>query len=41
LKKQMQWKNLKMTIILGAVILVIVLAVVVPLVMKAKRLAGK
>jgi len=41
LKKQMQWKNLKMTIILGAVILVIVLAVVVPLVLKAKRLAGK
>ncbi|MGK3734144.1 MAG: hypothetical protein ACI8RD_013403 [Bacillariaceae sp.] len=41
LKKQMQWKNLKMTIILGGVILVIVLAIVVPLVMKAKRLAGK
>lgn len=40
LKKQMQWKNLKMTIILGGVILVIILAITVPLVMKAKRLAS-
>jgi len=40
LKKQMQWKNLKMTLILGGVILVIVLAIVVPLVMKAKKLAS-
>jgi len=39
LKKQMQWKNLKMTLILGGIILVIVLAITVPLVMKAKKLA--
>ena len=41
LKKQMQWKNMKMTLILGGVILLIVLVVVVPLVVKAKKLAGK
>merc|ERR1711904_720267 len=41
LKKQMAWKNLKMTIILGTVIVVIILAITVPLVMKAKKLAGK
>merc|ERR1711934_563665 len=41
LKKQMQWKNLKMTLILGGVIVVIILAITVPLVMKAKKLAGK
>jgi len=41
LKKQMQWKNLKMTLILGGLIAVIVLAITVPLIMKAKRLAGK
>jgi len=40
LKKQMQWKNLKMTLILGGVILVIILAITVPLVMKAKKLAS-
>mmetsp|Transcript_195 Transcript_195/g.250 ORF Transcript_195/g.250 Transcript_195/m.250 type:complete len:253 (-) Transcript_195:293-1051(-) len=40
LKKKMQWKNLKMTIILGSVIVVIILAITVPLIMKAKRLAG-
>jgi len=40
LKKQMQWKNLKMTIILGGVILVIILAITVPLVLKAKKLAS-
>lgn len=41
LKKQMQWKNLKMTLILGGLVAVIVLAITVPLIMKAKRLAGK
>jgi hypothetical protein len=41
LKKQMQWKNMKMTLILVGVILVIVLVVVVPLVVKAKKLAGQ
>jgi uncharacterized Rmd1/YagE family protein len=40
LKKQMQWKNLKMTLILGGVILLIVLVVVVPLIARAKKLAG-
>jgi len=40
LKKQMQWKNLKMTLILGGIILVIVLAIVVPLIVKAKKLAA-
>jgi len=37
----MQWKNLKMTIILGCVIVAIILAITVPLVVKAKKLAGK
>jgi hypothetical protein len=37
----MQWKNMKMTLILGGVILLIVLVVVVPLVVRAKKLAGK
>ena len=41
LKKQMQWKNMKMTLILGGVILHIVLVVVVPLIVRAKKLAGK
>ncbi|KAL3918348.1 MAG: hypothetical protein SGARI_007493 [Bacillariaceae sp.] len=41
LKKQMQWKNMKMTLILGGVILLIVLVVVVPLIVRAKKLAGK
>mmetsp|Transcript_28604 Transcript_28604/g.61330 ORF Transcript_28604/g.61330 Transcript_28604/m.61330 type:complete len:252 (-) Transcript_28604:1347-2102(-) len=39
LKKQMQWKNLKMTLLLGGIVLVIVLSITVPLVMKAKKLA--
>eukprot|EP00934_Nitzschia_sp_Nitz4_P007723 Nitzschia sp. Nitz4//scaffold150_size53981//43658//44517//NITZ4_006685-RA/size53981-processed-gene-0.19-mRNA-1//1//CDS//3329537095//7713//frame0 len=40
LKKQMQWKNLKMTLILGGVILVILLAVLVPVIKKAKAATG-
>jgi hypothetical protein len=40
LKKQMQWKNLKMTLILGGVILVIILAITLPLITKAKDLAS-
>mmetsp|Transcript_7575 Transcript_7575/g.15694 ORF Transcript_7575/g.15694 Transcript_7575/m.15694 type:complete len:253 (-) Transcript_7575:83-841(-) len=40
LKKQMQWKNMKMTLILGGIILVIVLAITVPLIKKAKNLAS-
>jgi len=39
LKKQMQWKNLKMTLILGGLLLLIVLAITIPLVKKAKKLA--
>ena len=39
LKKQMQWKNLKMTLILGGVVLLIILVIVVPLVVRAKNLA--
>lgn len=40
LKKQMQWKNLKMTLLLGGIVLVIVLAITVPLIKRAKRLAS-
>jgi hypothetical protein len=40
LKKQMQWKNLKMTLILGGVVVLILLIVVVPLILRAKRLAS-
>jgi len=39
LRKQMQWKNLKMTIIFGVFIVLIICAVTIPLVMKAKKLA--
>jgi len=38
LRKQMQWKNLKMTIIFGTFIVLIICAVTIPLVMKAKKL---
>jgi len=37
LKNQMAWKNLKMTLILGGVIVVVLLAVLVPLIMKLKK----
>merc|ERR1719245_2481187 len=40
LKKQMQWKNLKMTLILGGIILAIILAITVPLIKKAKKIAS-
>jgi len=40
LRKQMQWKNLKMTIIFGAFIVLIILAVTIPLVRKTKKLTG-
>jgi vesicle-associated membrane protein 7 len=39
LRKQMQWKNLKMTLILGGVVVVILLAVLLPLIMRAKKAA--
>lgn len=34
LKKQMAWKNLKMTLLLGALIVVILIAILVPLIRK-------
>lgn len=40
LKKQMQWKNLKMTLLLGGIVLVIVLSITIPLVNKAKQVAS-
>ena len=41
LKKQMQWKNLKMTLILGGLILVILIAILVPVIRNAKTIAGQ
>jgi hypothetical protein len=40
LKKQMQWKNLKMTLLLGGVILVILICILVPVIRKAKAASG-
>ena len=40
LKKQMQWKNLKMTLLLGGVILVILICILVPVIRNAKKVAG-
>merc|ERR1712194_921214 len=40
LRKQMQWKNLKMTIIFGTFIILIILALTIPLVVKRKELTG-
>ena len=37
LKKQMRWKNLKMTLILAFLVIGIILAIVVPLIMKARK----
>lgn len=37
LKKQMKWKNLKMTLILGALVIGIILVIVVPMVIKANK----
>jgi CHASE3 domain sensor protein len=36
LKKQMAWKNLKMTLILGGVVAIILIVILVPLIMKLK-----
>lgn len=41
LKKQMQWKNLKMTLLLGGVIAVILIAILVPVIKNAKAVAGQ
>jgi vesicle-associated membrane protein 7 len=40
LRKTMQWKNLKMTLILGGVVVIILLVVLVPLIVRAKQLAS-
>lgn len=39
LKKQMAWKNLKMTLILGGVVIIILIVILVPLIVKLKQLA--
>jgi vesicle-associated membrane protein 7 len=41
LKKQMAWKNLKMTLLLGGVVVVILICVLVPLLSRAKQLATR
>ena len=38
LKKQMQWKNLKMTLILGGIVLLILIVILAPLISRAKKL---
>lgn len=40
LKKQMAWKNLKMTLILGGVVVIVLIVILVPLIMKLKSLSG-
>lgn len=37
LKKQMRWKNLKMTLILVALVVGILLAIIVPMIMRARK----
>ena len=37
LKNQMRWKNLKMTLILAAIVITIILVIVVPLIVKANQ----
>lgn len=39
LKKQMAWKNLKMTLILGGVVVLVLIVILVPLIVKLKQLA--
>ncbi|KAL3932138.1 MAG: hypothetical protein SGBAC_010990 [Bacillariaceae sp.] len=41
LKKQMRWKNLKMTLLLAAVCIAIACAIIIPLVSKAKSISGQ
>jgi len=40
LKKQMRWKNLKMTLLLAAIVIAIACAIIIPLVNKAKSVTG-
>lgn len=37
LKKQMRWKNFKMTLILGGLVIGIILVIVIPMVIKANK----
>lgn len=41
LKKDMRWKNMKLTIIIAFIVLGIVLVIAVPLIMKAKKAVGQ
>lgn len=41
LKKQMAWKNLKMTLILGGVVVIVLIVILVPLIVKLKQLKGR
>ena len=41
LKKQMQWKNLKMTLILAGVVILILVVILVPLISRAKQIANR
>jgi len=41
LKKQMRWKNLKMTMLLALVCIAVACAIIIPLVSKAKEISGK
>jgi len=38
LKKQMAWKNLKMTLLLGGIVVIILIVILVPLIVKLKKL---
>ena len=40
LKKTMWWKNLKMTLLLGGIVLVILIAILLPVIRNAKALSG-
>jgi len=40
LKKEMRWKNMKMTLLLAAVVIAIACAIIIPLVDKAKNITG-
>lgn len=37
LKKEMRWKNLKTTLILIAVVTAVILLIIIPMILKAKR----
>lgn len=41
LKREMRWKNLKMTLLLAGIIIAIACAIIIPLVSKAKAIAGQ